>query len=246
MSLCVYLVYKFNIHMKVFIQKFGITIYILILSAHLYAQLLGASFTVVQLITKALLLPTLILFLICQDLDETAPKGKWWVSIGLFGSFLGDVLLTNEQFFIAGMIAFMSTHICNIIFFNSIQPSSDNKTYKLYAVGALFIMFCFGIYKQLAPSMGNLIYPILVYMVLICSSAVMAFRASFNDKTNLIAQLFWFPGMLFFITSDAVLAFNKFQWSIHTPLPYIGLVTMMTYGMAQLLLVKGFQLYFKK
>ena len=191
--------------MKSFIQKFGITIYILLLSAHLYAQVLGDQFSTVQLITKALLLPTLIAFLAAQDYSETAPKGKWLVGIGLFGSFLGDVLLTNEKYFIAGMVAFMSTQ-----------------------------------------SMGSLIYPILVYMILICTAAIKAFRAALNEKTNLIAQLFWFPGMLFFITSDAVLAFNKFQWSIHSPIAHIGLVTMMTYGVAQLLLAKGFQLYFKK
>ncbi len=232
--------------MKNFIQKFGITIYILLLSAHLYAQVLGDSFVTVQFITKALLLPTLILFLASQEYSETAPKGKWWVSIGLFGSFLGDVLLTNEKYFIGGMIAFMSTHICNIIFFNGIKSAVDKKLNKVYIVAALFVLFCYGIYHQLAPSMGNLIYPILVYMVLICLSAVKAFRASLNDNTKLIALLFWFPGMLFFIISDAVLAFNKFQWSIHKPIEHIGLVIMMTYGVAQLLLVKGFQLYFKK
>lgn len=232
--------------MKSFIQKFGITIYILLLSAHLYAQVLGDQFATVQFITKALLLPTLIAFLAAQDYTETAPKGKWLVGFGLFGSFLGDVLLTNEKYFIAGMVAFMSTHVCNIIFFNKIKPASEKKMYKVYAVAALFALFCFGIYKQLAPSMGSLIYPILIYMILICTAAIKAFRASLNDKTIVIAQLFWFPGMLFFITSDAVLAFNKFQWSIHSPIAHIGLVTMMTYGVAQLLLAKGFQLYFKK
>lgn len=232
--------------MKSFIQKFGITIYILLLSAHLYAQVLGDQFASIQFITKALLLPTLIIFLAAQDYSESAPKGKWLVGFGLFGSFLGDVLLTNEKLFIAGMIAFMTTHICNIIFFNQIKPSPEKKLYKVYVVAALFALFCWFIYRELSPSMGSLIYPILVYMVLICTSAIKAYRASLNDKTILIAQLFWFPGMLFFITSDAVLAFNKFQWSIHTPIPHIGLVTMMTYGVAQLLLAKGFQLYFKK
>ena len=133
--------------MKSFLQKFGITIYILLLSAHLYAQVLGEKFATIQFITKALLLPTLILFLACQDHSESTPKGKWWVSIGLFGSFLGDVLLTNEKYFIPGMIAFMSTHICNIIFFNGIKPAGDKKLYKVYAVAALFVLFCFGITK---------------------------------------------------------------------------------------------------
>jgi len=93
--------------------------------------------------------------------------------------------------------------------------------------------------------MGSLIYPVLVYMILICSSAICAVRASRNDKVKMIANLFWIPGMLFFITSDAVLAFNKFSWDKTGPhIKNIGLVTMLTYGIAQLLLVKGFQLYF--
>jgi uncharacterized membrane protein YhhN len=92
--------------------------------------------------------------------------------------------------------------------------------------------------------MGVLIYPVLVYMALICSAALMAIHASGNLKASIISKLFWFPGMLFFITSDAVLAFNKFSWEKTSPIPYIGLVTMLTYGIAQLLLVKGFQLYF--
>jgi hypothetical protein len=52
--------------------------------------------------------------------------------------------------------------------------------------------------------------------------------------------------MLFFISSDAILAFNKFDWSIHHPIKNIGLVTMLTYGIAQLLLAKGYQIYFTK
>jgi hypothetical protein len=41
-----------------------------------------------------------------------------------------------------------------------------------------------------------------------------------------------------------VLAFNKFDWSINSPIPHIGLIIMVTYGLAQFLLVKGFQMYF--
>ena len=94
--------------------------------------------------------------------------------------------------------------------------------------------------------MRALIYPVLVYMVLISVAAVYTVRASLHQQTKLIADLFWIPGMLFFISSDAVLAFNKFYWSTQSPIDNIGLVTMATYGMAQLLLVKGFQLYFAK
>jgi uncharacterized membrane protein YhhN len=230
--------------MKSFLQKFGMTAYILILMLHLFAQLLG--YTTIQYGSKLLLLPLLMGFFYAQPFFETAHKSKYLILIGLFGSFLGDAFLLSDAYFIPGMIAFMTTHIFNIIFFQKIEPAPGKTLYKVYAVAVLFALFCWFIYQKLAPSMGGLIYPILVYMVLICTAAIKAFRASLNDKSNLIAQLFWFPGMLFFIASDAVLAFNKFEWSVQSPIEHIGLVTMSTYGIAQLLLVKGFQLNFEK
>jgi uncharacterized membrane protein YhhN len=231
--------------MKVTIQKWGITLYILLLSIHLYAQILGDSFSTLQFITKALLLPTLILFLLAQDSFSKASNNKWFIIIALVGSFLGDVLLTFNNLFIVGMVAFMTTHIFNIIMFNKINEIGQPKSKKLILFTVILIAFCVFIYFKLQAAMGSLIYPILVYMALICSSALMAIHAGGNEKGNLISKLFWFPGMLFFISSDTVLAFNKFDWSIHYPIKNIGLVTMLTYGMAQILLVKGYQLYLK-
>jgi hypothetical protein len=232
--------------MKSLIQKWGVTIYLLILSVHLYAQVIGDSFKNLQFITKVILLPILILFLIAQDSFKKFSNTKWFIIIALFGSFCGDVLLTNEKYFILGMIAFMTTHIFNIIFFNKQNGIGQQKSKKLILFTILLIAFCVLIYFKLKESMGGLIYPILVYMLLICSAALMAIHAGGNKKGELISKLFWFPGMLFFITSDTVLAFNKFDWSMHHPIKNIGLVTMLTYGIAQLLLVKGFQIYFKQ
>ena len=232
--------------MKTWIQKWGITVYILLLSAHLYSQILGDKFSTLQFVTKILLLPTLMLYLSVQEKHEQAPKGKWLVLIAMFGSFLGDVLLSYQNLFIIGMIAFMTTHVFNIIMFAKINPLSKPKSKKLILFTVLLIAFCVFIYVKLQDAMGTLIYPILVYMALICSAALMAIHAGGNEKGNIISKLFWFPGMLFFISSDTVLAFNKFDWSLHYPIKNIGLITMLTYGIAQVFLAKGFQLYFNK
>jgi hypothetical protein len=232
--------------MKAMIQKWGISIYILLLSAHLYSQILGSGFSTLQFITKVLLLPTLMLYLAAQDFSEQAPKGKWFVLLAMFGSFLGDVLLTYENLFIVGMVAFMTTHVFNILMFAKINALNQPKSKKLIIFTFLLIAFCVFIYFKLQAAMGALIYPILVYMALICSAALMAIHAGGNTKGELISKLFWLPGMLFFISSDAVLAFNKFDWSKHHPIANIGLVTMLTYGIAQVLLAKGYQLYFTK
>ena len=54
--------------MKPFIQKFGITIYLLILMLHLFAQLLG--YTSFQYGSKLVLLPLLMLFFYVQPFFE--------------------------------------------------------------------------------------------------------------------------------------------------------------------------------
>jgi uncharacterized membrane protein YhhN len=230
--------------MKPFIQKFGITIYLLILMLHLFAQLLG--YTNLQYGSKLVLLPLLMLFFYVQPFFATAPNSKYLVLVGLFGSFLGDAFLLSEAYFIPGMIAFMTTHIFNILFFHPLKPKVGESKMKLYVSILLLVAFCAFVYFFLKDAMGALIYPILVYMILISTSALYTVRASLNAKANKIADLFWTPGMLFFIASDAVLAFNKFYWSTQSPIDNIGLVTMATYGIAQMLLVKGFQLYFAK
>jgi len=228
--------------MKPFIQKFGITIYLLILMLHLFAQLLG--YTSIQYGSKLVLLPLLMLFFYVQPFFDSAANTKYLILVGLFGSFLGDAFLLSDALFIPGMIAFMTTHIFNILFFSKIYSLKQPKSTILKVSSILLLSFCWFIYFQLSTAIGPLIYPILVYMALICSAALMAIHIANHKPIKIIANNFWIPGMLFFITSDAVLAFNKFDWSINSPIPHIGLIIMVTYGLAQFLLVKGFQMYF--
>jgi len=229
--------------MKSFFTKWGLTLSLVIISIHFIAQFLGEEYKLVENISKALFLPSLMMYLYVQPNVYKKP-GKNLVMIGLLGSFLGDVFLISKSLFIPGMIAFMTTHIFNIIFFSKIYSLKQPKSKVLIASTSLLLGFCVFIYFQLSTAIGPLIYPILVYMALICSAALMTIHISNNKSIKIIAKNFWIPGMLFFIASDAILAFNKFNWSMNDPIENIGLVVMFTYALAQFLLVKGFQMYF--
>jgi len=229
--------------MKSFFTKWGLTISLIVISIHLVSRFLGEEFILVEMISKGLFLPSLMMYLYVQDNVSDKP-GKNLVMLGLFGSFLGDVFLLSKSLFIPGMVAFMTTHIVNIIFFSKIYGLKQSKSLLLKTATLILVGFCVFIYFQLKTAIGPLIYPILVYMLLICAAALMAVHMSNNKGTNIIANNFWIPGMLFFIASDTVLAFNMFDWSINDPIENIGLVIMITYGLAQFLLVKGFQMYF--
>ena len=232
--------------MKSFIQKRGIIISIIILLVHFAAQYFGEEYKTVEAISKAMLLPSLMLYLAVHPNVSELP-GRNLVLLGLFGSFLGDVLLINKSLFIPGMVAFMTTHIFNILFFSKIYGPSQPRSTKLYVSTLLLLLFCVFIYFQLKDgTKGNLIYPILAYMVLISSATLMAVHISKKEAVKIIANTFWIPGMLFFLASDAILALNKFNWAINSPIKNIGLLVMVTYGLAQLFLVKGFQVYFSQ
>jgi len=229
--------------MKSFFTKWGLTLSLVIISIHFIAQFLGEEYKLEENISKALFLPSLMMYLYVQPSVYNKP-GKNLVMMGLCGSFLGDVFLISKSLFIPGMVAFMTTHVCNILFFSKIYGLKQAKSTILKVATFLLISFCVFIYFQLSTAIGPLIYPILVYMALICSAALMAIHIASNKGANIIAKNFWIPGMLFFIASDAILAFNKFDWSMNNPIENIGLVIMITYALAQFLLVKGFQMYF--
>ena len=229
--------------MKSFFTKWGLTLSLVIITIHFIAQFLGEEYKVVEALSKAFFLPSLMMYLYVQPNVYNKP-GKNLVMMGLCGSFLGDVFLISKSLFIPGMVAFMTTHIFNIIFFSKIYGLKQPKSRVLIASTSLLLSFCWFIYFQLSTAIGPLIYPILVYMALICSAALMAIHIANYKPIKIIANNFWIPGMLFFITSDAILAFNKFDWSINSPIPHVGLIIMVTYGLAQFLLVKGFQMYF--
>jgi len=229
--------------MKSFFTKWGLTISLVIIIIHFLAQFLGEEYKLVENISKGLFLPSLMMYLYVQPNIYNKP-GKNLVMIGLLGSFLGDVFLISKSLFIPGMVAFMSTHVVNIIFFSKIYGLKQAKSTILKVSTFLLLGFCWFIYFQLSAAIGPLIYPILVYMALICSAALMAIHIAKYKPIKIIANNFWIPGMLFFIASDAILAFNKFDWAINDPIDNIGLVVMFTYALAQFLLVKGFQMYF--
>jgi len=229
--------------MKSFFTKWGLAISLVVIIVHFLAQFLGEEYKLVENISKGLFLPSLMMYLYVQPNIYNKP-GKNLVMIGLLGSFLGDVFLISKSLFIPGMVAFMSTHVVNIIFFSKIYGLKQAKSTILKVSTFLLLGFCWFIYFQLSAAIGPLIYPILVYMALICSAALMAIHIAKYKPIKIIANNFWIPGMLFFIASDAILAFNKFDWAINDPIDNIGLVVMFTYALAQFLLVKGFQMYF--
>lgn len=213
------------------IKKYGLPVFLLLLLLHLICIYLGMSTP--RLITKLLLLPILILYLAAEP-----GKTSVVVYIGLFCSFMGDLLLTRagEVFFLLGMLAFIGTHVCNIFFFYRLQKNYPGKPMNLILAIVVLAVISGGVYFLLADQLGSFRIPILVYMAIISLMAVMATQTLVNPGLIQTSIRCFIPGAALFVLSDGLLALNKFL--LHAG--FIDIAVMLTYGMAQYLLVKGF------
>ncbi len=183
-------------------------------------------------ITKPLILIALLFFFwkYGEDLDK---KTKQFTLMALLCSLIGDVLLMfsniSENIFIGGLIAFLSAHVFYIMVFLKKKNSANN----IWPLLILLSSYAGGIFYLLKDGLGDLLIPIIVYMIVILSLGISAyFRRGNVSKYSFILI---FLGAIFFIISDSLLALNKF----YKPLPLSNLSIMITYSMAQLLIVLG-------
>lgn len=217
------------------LKKMGIWIFLLILFAHCCFIFLDLDRF--RFYSKLLLIPILLtLFL----LNFKGIKDRFYILpiIALLGSFAGDLLLAFDgaQFFLWGMLGFMSTHICNSIYFYSMHPLKLTKS-KIAQLTLLFLSItCAIVIFIIKDNAGSFFIPIIVYMILIAFMAVLASNLTDSPIYKQASIQYFIPGAILFIMSDGLLAINKFNLQD----PSLDIFVMLTYGLAQLFLVMGY------
>jgi len=183
-------------------------------------------------ITKPLLVSSLIIFFLKQNLHQDT-KTKQLVLSALIFSLLGDIFLmfteTNSLFFTGGLLAFLTAHVMYILVF----LKKRNNTKKALQFMLLLLVYAIGLFYFLKDGLGDLFIPVIIYMFVILMMVTTAFLREGSVSKN--SYILVFLGAVFFITSDSLLALNKF----YSPLPLSGIWIMTTYSIAQLFIVLG-------
>jgi uncharacterized membrane protein YhhN len=109
---------------------------------------------------------------------------------------------------------------------SGIQPIHSKL--RWYLSFAFFVYGAFLVYK-LWPSLNDLKIPVIVYAIVITTMGVTSIYRNVAGKYYVIF------GALFFIISDSLLAFNKFDGAF----PYARFLIMLTYIMAQVSISEG-------
>jgi uncharacterized membrane protein YhhN len=153
-------------------------------------------------------------------------------------SWIGDVILLfadkGEIYFILGLVAFLVSHVFYIVLFSkqTISKTISNKLSFGAGIG-LILLYFFGMITTLGPKLGSLTIPVVIYAVVISTMLFYALKGSF--QWNTIPYQSVLIGAVFFISSDSILAFNKFD----QPIPYASFLIMITYLAAQFCIVWG-------
>ena len=198
-------------------------------------NLLSHLFELTELawVSKILLMPTLAGYFFVDVKYKNKPITKF-VFLALLFSWLGDVfLIWHVEYpilFLIGLGAFLIAHINYVLVF--MLDVEWNKKYGATVWITLLAMLTYTVWlvNTLWPSLGELKIPVVIYSIVLLFMGV----ASLIRKIE-IGYFSVFIGAILFISSDSILAINKF----HFPLIYGEFWVMITYTLAQLFIILG-------
>jgi uncharacterized membrane protein YhhN len=220
-------------------KNYWILLFSLILAINLYG--IYSTNELLQYTSKPLLLITLGIYFLLQTRIWKNDLKKWIVAALCF-SWVGDLLLMfqpkDELFFLLGLSAFLIAHIFYIIYFHTIRIKESIKSSWLLLL--MVVIYYAILITILSPHLGKMKLPVRLYGVVISFMFLLAMHMLFiKNKT---AGQWMMAGALLFVLSDSILAINKF----YQPFEWADILTMLTYGMAQLFITEGAVRYIRQ
>ncbi len=217
-----------HLNFKTFSRLF-LTLLLLHLAV-LYKEPNGSLFYV----SKPALLLSLIAYYFQMGFKPMSYPQKLF-SMGLIFSLMGDVLLMWDNLFVFGLGAFLIAQLAYTFAFYRSNFGKKGWVQQLPILALPVLIFTAGLIYFLRPTVGALLPAIVVYAVVISLMLISALNRkglatefSFNNVVL---------GAVLFVTSDSLLAINKF----HTEFAGANIAVMLTYGLAQYFLVRGFR-----
>lgn len=183
-------------------------------------------------IAKPLLMPLLLAFYLLS-----AKTPNLFLVLALVGGFLGDTfLLGSGVFFACGLLSFLLGHLFYITAF--LRPLDFSALPPLLWISALllYLLYSIPVCRHLMPFVEPKVRPaVVLYMIcLLGMSFASLLRYQYASGVR-----FWLPfvGSLLFVASDTMLAFHVFRKKSGEN---SGVAVMITYLLAQFLIVSGF------
>lgn len=207
-------------------------IFLIVLIGDLAGIQLGNE--LLQYIFKPLIVPAVAMIFLSQ-VGTQLKNLQLLILGGLFFSWLGDILLMfvprNDLFFLLGLSSFLVAHIFYILFFHKLKTREGigSNAWLLVIVAVYYATLI----VLLGDKPGEMEWPVRVYGIVISFMMLLALHMTrLSDRR---AGRMMMSGAILFVLSDSVLAINKF----YQPFEGAGLIIMVTYAFAQLMIAEG-------
>lgn len=194
-------------------------------------------------LSKPLLVPLVALIFFIET-HGIASKLKLPLSIAFIFSLLGDMLLMlkQDQYFPLGLGSFLVAQLFFVrTFWLSIRQGGQRlrESYSLpwlAGAGAYYLILIGVIVNaMIANQQLAMVVPVMIYGVVLCTMLlVAAFR---KNSVSTASFQFTLIGALLFVSSDSILAINKF--ALNNELAYASFWIMSTYVAAQFFIMLG-------
>ncbi len=198
--------------------------YLAVLGFHILTRII--DFGLFSDFTKPALMPLLGLIVLMIGKNYSY---KTLLLMALFFSWLGDCFLmfSGEMYFMMGLGSFLMAHVFYLLIFRQQLSFHPLKLLPFLAFAALMI---FGVLGDAIPA--GLKWPVYIYMmVILCMAWFSSMRKSGNAQNDTIVLI----GAVLFVLSDSFIAINQFKQAVALASFWV----MSTYGVGQLLIVKG-------
>ncbi len=185
-----------------------------------------------EFLAKALLMPFLI-FILALNIHKKLNHFDKLMFAGLLFSWAGDMVLEFKDLFIPGLACFLLAHVMYLVVFFKTPGSNvifKKKWYLLIPVVLSGTCLIFYLYNDLA----SMKIPVILYSLVILTMLTGAINRL--EKVNRPGYYLVLAGAILFVISDSAIAINKFSH----PFDSAGIVIMMTYILAQYLILIGF------
>lgn len=194
------------------------------------------AYAAAELVTKALLMPLLMLILLLNiNPGRNSINILFFVAIAF--AWAGDILLEftgrSELFFILGLASFLLAHAAYLAVF-IMEPGKNFLSGKRILILVPVLVYGICLLAFLSGDLGTLKGPVIIYAVTIL--AMLAAAINRAGKVTRRSYLFVLSGAVLFVLSDSILAIARF--SVHFSLS--GASVMITYILAQYFIVAGY------
>ena len=217
-------------------KNIALLIFLIIAVIELLSKIFGwYSIGAIHITVKPLLMPSLIAYFFFSV--ERRNMLAYLIILALVFSWIGDLMLMFDEvasiYFMLGLASFLFAHITYIFIFNKSSQDFKPKVFT-YSTGFLLVIFGGLMVTLMWAGLGTLKLPVTIYTSIIM---VMGTAALFRKAAGASMVLI---GAMLFITSDALLALNKFYQTFMAADFWV----MLTYILAQYFIVTGMINYF--